>query len=167
MLNPVSYDKSLICQIPSYPLHCSQLHPSSRILMDISTIIGEYKVSLSLSISPCHKYVLTLSAAYTKFGIYHERHTQCTGCAMYHIHLWWIVFPSFSWSQVALSVSPWLLAYLPTDWLPPASSPRELKGNVNLSQSHSRKLTYQWIDAQHPLHSPLHLHIHCLRIHHL
>jgi len=68
----------------SYLLISSILFPSSfpnsLLLVHNSTIFGEYKFKLSLSISPCHDHTLTLSTTYTE----------------YCIHRRWFVFPSFS-----------------------------------------------------------------------
>jgi len=53
----------------SYPLvfsiPFSSPSPISLFLVHTSTIIAEHKVKSSLSISPCHDYKLTPSAAYT------------------------------------------------------------------------------------------------------
>jgi len=50
----------------------------SLILVHNSTIIAENKVKSSLSISPCHNQVLTLSTPYTEYSIHHVQHTRST-----------------------------------------------------------------------------------------
>ena len=53
-----------------YPLVSSIFVPIFIPHLSFSTIITEHKVMLSLSISPCHDNKLTLSTAYTEYGIY-------------------------------------------------------------------------------------------------
>jgi len=68
----------------SYPLvsspSFSSSSPISLFLVHNSTIIAEYKVKSSLSISPCHDHEFAPSIAYTE----------------YSIHPRLLVFPSFS-----------------------------------------------------------------------
>jgi len=97
-----------IPQVHSYPQYRSPFHPPS--LSFSSTTLPssqEHQFKSSLSISPCHHHELTLSAAYTE----------------YSIHLRLSVVPSFSRVQVDPWMSLELPVYLPTDRLPPASSP--------------------------------------------
>jgi len=83
--------------------------PISLILVQNSTIITEYKVKLSRSISPCHNDQVTPSTAYTKSTAYTEysihqeysihwvqhtprvQHTPSTAYTEYSIH--WIQHP--------------------------------------------------------------------------
>jgi hypothetical protein len=58
----------------SYPLQSSpsfsSSSPISRFLVYNSTIIAEHKVTLSLSISPCHDHELAPSIASTEYSIH-------------------------------------------------------------------------------------------------
>jgi len=66
LLNPIRQVVPLISHICVYPPYHSHVHPPSLFLVNYSTIIKEHKVKLSLSISPCHDFELTPSAAYTE-----------------------------------------------------------------------------------------------------
>jgi uncharacterized protein (UPF0248 family) len=64
----------------------SSSSPISIFLANNSTIIAEHKVKLSLSISPCHDHLLTLSAVYTEYSMYRVQHTPNTAYTEYSIH---------------------------------------------------------------------------------
>jgi len=70
-----------------YPLISSTLYssssPISLFLVHNSNIIREHKVKLSLSISPCHEYELTLSTAYTECSIHRVQQTPSTASTEY------------------------------------------------------------------------------------
>jgi len=105
--NPIRQGVLLISHSRSYPPYRSHYHPPS--LSFLSTTLPssqEHKVESSLSIFPCHRHELTLSAAYTE----------------YSVHLRLSVAPQSS----QFRVDPWMLlqlpAYRPTDPPPPAGS---------------------------------------------
>jgi len=75
----------------------SSLSPISLFLVYNSTIITEYKVKSSLSISPCHDHELTPSTsihrvqhipstAYTEYSIYRVQHIPSTAYTEYSIY---------------------------------------------------------------------------------
>ena len=108
--------------------------PISLFLVHNSIIIAEHKVKLSLSISPCHNYELTPSTAYTQscLSSLHSHDYELTpGC-------------TFSYRCISLH-----------NWLPSASSPWKLNGQVTLSHSHSCKLINLIIESQHPVRCQL------------
>jgi len=74
----------------SYPLVSSTSFslssPISFFLIHNSKIITEYKVKLSLSISPCHDHELTPSTAYTEYSIHRVQHTPSTAYTESSIH---------------------------------------------------------------------------------
>jgi len=77
----------LISHIHLYPPHCSHLDsPSLFSLIHNSTIIAEYNVKSSLSISPCHDHELIPSTAYTEYSIHRVQHTPSTAYTEYSIH---------------------------------------------------------------------------------
>jgi len=59
-----------------YPLVSSIFVPIFIPHLSFSTIIAEHKVKPSLSISPCHDHVLTLSTVYTEYSIHRVQHTS-------------------------------------------------------------------------------------------
>jgi len=79
--NPIKQVIPRVSHILLYPPHCSHIHlPSLPFSSTTCTIIAEYKLMPSLSISPCHDLELTpstcihrvqhtLSTAYTKYSI--------------------------------------------------------------------------------------------------
>jgi len=117
-----------------------------------STIIAEYKVKSSLSITPCHDHELTPSTsihrvqrtpttAYTKYNIHEVQHTQSTASTqdcLSSLHSYgYELTPECSFSFQCASLH---------DWPPSAISPWELKGKVTFSHSHSCELTHWWIE---------------------
>jgi hypothetical protein len=67
----------------SYPLVSSIFIPIFIPHLSFSTIIAEYKVMSSLSISPCHDHELTLSTAYTEYSIRRVQHTPKIVCHLF------------------------------------------------------------------------------------
>jgi len=150
----------------SYPLvsstSLSSSYPISILPIHKSTIISEYKVKLSLSISPCQDQEWTRSTAYTKYIIHQVQHTPSTACTKYSIHQVQHI-PSTASTQDCLSS-----LHSPDDELatecgmsfqraslhdrpPSASSSWELKGKVTLSHSH----VASWLTEEDSLRTQL------------
>jgi len=77
--NPFRQVVPLISHIHSYPPQHTHLNPPSLCLIFNSTIIAEYNVKSSLSISLCHDHELTLSIAYTKYSV--SNGSRLPGCS--------------------------------------------------------------------------------------
>jgi len=129
--NPISQVVPLISHIRLYPPYHSHLHPPSLFLVHNSTIIAEYKVKSSLSISPWHDHELTPSTAYTEYSIHCVQHTPSTASTQdclssLHSHDYELTTEcSYSFWRTSLHDRP-----------PSASSPWELNGKVTLWHSH-------------------------------
>jgi len=81
LLNPIRQVVLLIFHSCSYPPYRFHLHPPSRSFSSTTLPSSqEHQVKSSLSISPCHHYELTLSAAYTKYSIHQVQHTPKIVC---------------------------------------------------------------------------------------
>jgi len=76
--NPIRHIIPLISRIHSYPPYCSHLHSPSHFLGHNSPIIAEHKVKLSISLSPCHDYELTLCTAHTEYSIHRVQRSPHT-----------------------------------------------------------------------------------------
>jgi hypothetical protein len=81
-----------VCHTPdfSYPLISSISFSFSFTISHLHvhncTIMAEYKVTMSLSISPCDDHELTSSTAYIEYNIHRVQHTQSTAYIEYRIH---------------------------------------------------------------------------------
>jgi len=133
---------SLLVSSTSFP----SSSPISHFLVYNSSIITEYKVKLSLSISPCHDHELTLSTAYTEYSIHWVQHTPSKAYTEYGIHLVQHL-PKIVWLSFIVIITSWplnvasasdVLSYTIDCYQ--TSSPSELKGKVTLSQSHDCEL---------------------------
>jgi len=82
--NPIRHAVPLISQVRSYPPYPFHLHPPS--LSFSSTTLPsfqEHKVKSSLSISPCHHYELTPSAAYADCSKHRVQQTLKMLCGLF------------------------------------------------------------------------------------
>ena len=78
---PTRHVVPLISQVRSYPPYRSHLHPPS-LSFSSTTLpsLQEQNVKSSLSISPCHHYDLTPSAAYAQCSVHRVQHTPKIVC---------------------------------------------------------------------------------------
>jgi len=99
-----------------------------------------------------HQVQHTPSTAYTKYSIHQVQHTPSTAYTKYSFHPRWSVFTSFSKFQVDPEMQLQLLACLPKERLPPATSPWQLTGKVTWSHSHSCESTNWLLEPQYLAH---------------
>ena len=91
-----------------------------------------------------HSAQHTPSTAYTKYSIHRVQHLPEIVCLPFIL-----MFPSWPLNVAsASSVPPYTVNRHQT------SSPRDLKGKVTLSQSHSCELNNGWKESQHPARRP-------------
>jgi hypothetical protein len=130
----------------------SSSSPVSPLFVHHSTILGDYQVKSSFSISRNHDHELTLSTVYIKYSIRQVQYTLSAAHTEYRIR--WVQH-----SRNRASTQGCLLAihshdYRLTleycfscmgasghDWLLPTCSPWDQKGEVTLSHPHACKLT--------------------------
>jgi len=117
----------------SYPIYHWHHCMPSLFFIHNTTIITEYKLKSSLSISPYHCHETKLSIAYTKSSKHWVQHPPK-------------IIDSHPYILTRLWVDPWMFiqppAHLPTHRLQPACSPQELKGIVTGSHSNSLELIH-------------------------
>jgi len=81
LVNPIRQVVPLISQVRSYAPYRAHPHPPS-LSFSSTTVpsLQEHKDKSSLSISPCHHYELTMSAAYAECRIDRVQHTPKIVC---------------------------------------------------------------------------------------